>query len=132
MRTAVLIALLLTGLVACNNQPPPAGDQNLPVNQAAVVGLDDDAVGLCRRDDAGNLIVRFNNTGELAANSQPEVRVTFNVGDTDPVVTQTMPVIPAGGSVDMAFQIPTGCFSADCFFSIQWSNQPAQSGTCIG
>jgi hypothetical protein len=84
----------------------------------------------CRRED-GFLSVVFTNTGSLQSPGNVNVNVTFAT-DPEQTVTVPMPPIPAGGTVEMSFEIPPGCFSPDCSFTIQWSNQPEVGGLCIG
>ena len=87
-------------------------------------------VSYCRREN-GFLSVVFENTGNMASPDTTVVTVSFGTTpQTD--VAQTRPSIPPGGTVEMSYEIPAGCFSPDCRFSIQWSNQPAVAGICIG
>ena len=73
------------------------------------------AEGFCRRDNAGNLIVRVRNQTNFGALTASVTRVTFAVGGP---VSQPTPPIGAGASADVIFPIPAGCFSPDCAFAI--------------
>lgn len=83
----------------------------------------------CLRD-GDFLSVIFANSGGLASTGAVAVDVTFK---TKPPTTLTrqMPAIPSGGRVEMAFPVPSGCFTPDCDFTIQWSNQPPVAGRCF-
>ena len=90
----------------------------------------------CRRKDM-KLIVTIRNQG-TAPSGPSTTRVDFPSGPQ----TQPTPPIPAGGSVDLIFDIPPGCFSPDCSFRItaDWGNVVSESnevnntasGTCLG
>jgi hypothetical protein len=82
----------------------------------------------CQRDDL-NLSVAFRNSGDMSAAPAP-VSVTF--GGVNQTFTQTRPRIPPGGTVEMIYQMPEGCFNPDCGFRIEWSNQPDVDGRCVG
>lgn len=73
------------------------------------------AEGFCRRDNAGNLIVRVRNQTNFGALTASVTRVTFSVGGP---VSRPTPPIGAGASADVIFPIPAGCFSPDCTFAI--------------
>jgi hypothetical protein len=68
----------------------------------------------CRMEGGGRLLrVTVKNQGnENAAASK--TAVTFG---NIPVTVDT-PAIPAGGSVDLLFKVPTNCFQPDCSFNI--------------
>ena len=78
--------------------------------------------------NGNELVVTFANSGEIPSSGSVNVTVDFGVGSA----VLPMPGIQPGGSVDINFPIPNGCFSPDCSFSIKWSNQPPVSGICIG
>ena len=91
----------------------------------------------CNRKD-GKLIVTVRNQGTAAAGPSTTT-VNFSNGVSQ---SQPTPGIAAGGQVDVAFDIPPGCFSPDCGFRITVdsgnvvveSNEGnnTASGTCIG
>jgi hypothetical protein len=95
-------------------------------------------VGFCRRDERGNLLVTVSNQGTSGAG--PSV-TTVDFGSFGTVSMPTPPLAP-GASVDLLFQIPSGCFNPDCEFRIivDANNQVVESnegnnfasGTCIG
>lgn len=84
----------------------------------------------CKRNQ-GSLLVEFRNSGAIDAPGGVDVHVTFCT-NPEVVVTNPMPPIPDNQSVSMPFVIPKGCFSPDCGFAVQWSNQPSVPGLCIG
>jgi CARDB protein len=98
----------------------------------------DPKTGFCRRDDRGNLVVTVKNQGSADAGPSTTT-VVFSSGGT---FSQPTPPIPAGGSVDLLFPVPGGCFDPDCSFRIivdsasqvTESNEGnnTASGTCIG
>ncbi|TVM03591.1 MAG: hypothetical protein CV087_04580 [Candidatus Brocadia sp. WS118] len=73
-----------------------------------------DPSAFCRFEEGGKLLrVSVKNQGnEHAAASK--TTVLFN---DVPVILDT-PAIPAGGSVDLLFKVPSNCFSPDCSFKI--------------
>jgi hypothetical protein len=76
--------------------------------------LGTDPTAFCRIENDGTLLrVTVNNqgTGNAAAS---RTRVVFGSGP----VTLDTPPIPAGGSVDLLFNVPSNCFSPDCSFRI--------------
>ena len=90
----------------------------------------------CRLRD-GKLIVTVRNQGAGAAGAST-TRVDFGSGPQ----SQPTPALPAGGAVDLLFEIPAGCFQPDCHFRIRVDSTDAvaesnegnnaASGTCIG
>jgi CARDB protein len=60
------------------------------------------------------LIVTIRNQGDADAPAST-TRVRFSPGGPTSLST---PAIPAGGSVDLPFLIPTNCFNNDCGFRI--------------
>ena len=102
-----------------------------------LIPLPDPQLGFCRRRD-GKLIVTVKNQGTANAGAST-TRVDFASGSS---ATQPTPPIPAGGSVDLLFDIPPNCFQPDCSFRItvdsgsvvDESNEGnnTASGTCIG
>jgi hypothetical protein len=82
------------------------------VGKPDLVPVPDASGTFCRLRD-GQLVVTVKNQG--TADAGPSVtRVDFSSGS----VSQPTPPIPAGGSVDLLFPIPAGCFQPDCFFRI--------------
>jgi hypothetical protein len=82
----------------------------VPVPQSGIPG----PVGFCRIEQ-GKLVVTIKNQGKRDAPSTT-TRVSFSSGQSS---AQKTPPIPAGGSVDVRFSIPSGCFSPDCGFTIE-------------
>jgi len=75
----------------------------------------------CRIEQSGKeLRVTVKNQGLVDVGSS-KTTVTF---DETPFTLETPPV-PGGGSVDLLFKVPAGCFSPDCSFriSVDSSNQ---------
>lgn len=68
----------------------------------------------CRLEDGGKLL-RVTVTNQSTQNAgASKTMVAFS----NDVVTLDTPPIPAGGSTDLLFHIPPGCFSPDCSFRI--------------
>jgi CARDB len=99
----------------------------------------DSADAFCRMEqDRRELRVTVKNQGNADASAS---RTTVTFGDIP--VTVNTPVIPAGGSVDLLFKVPTNCIGPDCSFKItvDSNNQVNESnnegnnsanGRCIG
>lgn len=83
----------------------------------------------CQRDDL-NLSIAFQNRGDAPSPGNVPVSITF--GGTNETITRQRPSIPPGGTVEMIYPMPEGCFNPDCGFRIAWSNQPSVAGRCIG
>ena len=92
----------------------------------------------CRIEQNGKLLrVTVKNQGTIEASSS---KTTVRFAETP--FTLDTPPIPAGGSVDLLFKVPTDCFSPDCSFtiSVDSSNQAGEAdernnnaiGGCIG
>jgi hypothetical protein len=92
----------------------------------------------CRIEESGKMLrVTVKNQGTIDAGSS---KTTVRFGEK-PFTIDT-PSVPAGGSADLLFKVPAGCFSPDCSFSISVdsSNQVSESdegnnnvtGGCIG
>lgn len=92
----------------------------------------------CRIEQDGKLLrVSVKNQGNADAGPS-KTTVTF----VNKPFTLDTPAIPAGGSVDLLFKVPSGCFSPDCSFKItvDSNNQVNESdeennstnGGCIG
>jgi CARDB len=72
-----------------------------------------DPTAFCRMEPGGKLRVTIKNQGNEDAGAS-KTMVTF--GETQ--VTLDTPAISAGGSVDVLFEVPAGCFRPDCSFRI--------------
>ncbi len=133
MYTLFLISISIFSLVSCSGEVelPNPPTKNAPTDNP-IIGIVPSR-GAPRTDyckiNGNDLVITFANSGGIASSSGTGVTVTFG---SVPIGPQIMPAIQPGASVDMNFQIPNGCFSSDCSFSIQWSNQPIVSGICIG
>jgi hypothetical protein len=123
-----LIALIAAG---CIQRGPDLVPERRPDGQGRE--------GFCWRDENGNLQVRVRNQANEDVFVQTTTEVTFSPGGTQSKDTAPM---PGGSMVDLTFEIPSGCFSADCGFTIKVdagndvaerseSNNTAQ-GICIG
>jgi len=76
--------------------------------------LGTDPSAFCRLEQGGKLLkVSVKNQGNADAGIS---KTTVLFGDIP--VTLDTPPIPAGGSVDLLFKVPTNCFSPDCSFKI--------------
>lgn len=93
---------------------------------------------VCRIEQNGKeLRVTVKNQGPVDAGSS---KTTVTFGET-PFTLETPP-IPGGGTVDLLFKVPAGCFTPDCSFtiSVDSSNQVDEfdernnkaAGGCIG
>jgi subtilase family serine protease len=89
--------------------------------QPDLLPVPDPKFGFCNRDGL-KLIVTIKNQGTANAGAS-STRVDFSNGVSQ---TQPTPAIPAGGTVNVLFDIPPGCFSPDCFFRIT-----ADSGSVV-
>lgn len=78
-----------------------------------LVPVPDENGSFCRRRD-GDLIVTVKNQGSFGAGPS---MTTVDFGSFG-AITMPTPALAAGASVDLAFPIPLGCFSPDCFFRI--------------
>jgi hypothetical protein len=68
----------------------------------------------CRIEQGGKLLrVSVKNQGSADAGASKTTVIFVN----NPITLDT-PAIPVGGSVDLLFQVPSGCFSPDCSFKI--------------
>jgi CARDB protein len=106
------------------------------VGKPDLIPVPDSSGNFCRFQ-GGLFLVTVRNQG--TADAGPSVtKVDFSSG----TVSQPTPPIPAGGSVDVLFVIPPGCFQPDCGFRItvdstgivDESNEAnnTASGVCIG
>lgn len=92
----------------------------------------------CRIEESGRMLrVTVKNQGTIEAGGS---QTTVRFGETP--FTLDTPSIPAGGSVDLLFKVPTACFTPDCSFtmSVDSHNQVGEAdegnnkvtGGCIG
>jgi hypothetical protein len=96
-----------------------------------------DPSSFCRLEQqATKLRVSVKNVG----NEKAPVSKTTVLFGTVPVTLDTPP-IPAGGSIDLLFAIPPGCFQPDCSFTIsvdsggqvsESNENNAVNGNCLG
>ena len=94
--------------------------------------------GFCRRENS-KLTVRVRNQGNQDVFQQFTTTVKFGTGD---VVSATTAPMPAGSFSDVQFDIPIGCFSPDCVFTITVDSNNdideaiesnnTEDGICIG
>ena len=106
----------------------------LPIGRPDLSG----PISFCKTDDNHRLMVTVKNQGNADA-AASTTTVEFNPGGSVSIAT---PAIPAGGTVDLSFTIPSGCFNPDCDFTItvdskndiNESNEGNNSakGICIG
>lgn len=96
--------------------------------------------GFCRSDNQLLLVHVANVGGGDAAPSRAQVAFQTTSGQT--VSMKNVSEVPAGATVPVSFEIPDGCFSHDCNFTIRLDLQNAvqesnesnntADGTCIG
>ncbi len=108
-----------------------------PQGSPDLIPIPDANGNFCKIDRAGKLTVTVKNQGTADAGPS-ETKVVFPNGS----VSVPTPAIPAGGSVNVVVQIPTGCFQPDCGFRITVdstgvvteSNEGnnTASGSCLG
>ncbi len=102
-------------------------------NRGAVVGIVPPFGSLpheyCRFDNQ-NLSIVFHNSGDAPSPGDVPVAITFS--GVNQTITRQRPEIPPGGTVEMIYSVPVGCFNPDCGFRIAWSNQPSVAGHCVG
>ena len=110
--TSIIAATAVAATVAACAPPSPQEPDLIPERRSGSVG----AEGFCRRDDAGNLVVRVRNQTNNDVLVQTVTEVTFPPGQP---VGQPTPPMPGGGFADVAFAIPPGCFNPDCGFTIE-------------
>jgi len=127
--------------ISCKSSQPTVGGDDQVVHPGGnpIIGLVPSSPpsalpfkDYCRRDDRG-FIMLFQNSGEVES-SEIQGTITFS---GSPPIAFVIPKIPAkvgtiNGSKEVIVTIPIDCFSSDCGFTIQWSNQPAINGQCIG
>lgn len=123
------IALFLAG---CNGATAP---DLVPESRIDGTG----AETFCRRDGAGNLVVRVRNESNADVLVQTTTVVEFSPGGPR---TGTTAAMPGGSFAEVTFPIPPECFNADCDFTITVDSDEAvdeadednnmADGICIG
>ena len=110
--------------------------QGVPIKKGGIVDLvpvrrpgSTGAEGYCRRDGAGNLLVRIKNLG-IGASNNGVARVTFQFRQGGTVVVAPRDAaygsIVGGGTAFVAVPIPGGCFDSDCDFAIDVTGSTGQ------
>ena len=143
MRFSIVVPIIFSitvvvTLSGCAGGDDASGQADLiPVPQ--IFSFDPPNFSFCKLDSEGKLVVTVRNQGDAQAPTS-KVLVTFSPGGPSP--KQDTGPISASDSVDLAFDIPAGCFTADCAFTISVNddNQVDESedgnntasGTCIG
>ena len=123
------VALFLAG---CNGATAP---DLVPESRTDGMG----AETFCRKDDAGNLVVRVRNQSNADVLVQTTTVVVFSPGGPRTGTTASM---PGGSFADVTLPIPAECFNADCDFTITVDSDEAvdeadednnmADGICIG
>ena len=123
------VALFLAG---CNGATAP---DLVPESRTDGMG----AETFCRRDDAGNLVVRVRNQSNADVLVQTTTVVVFSPGGPRTGTTASM---PGGSFADVTLPIPAECFNADCDFTITVDSDEAvdesdednntADGICVG
>lgn len=106
---AIVLAIVAVSLAGASCDG--VGADLVPERRAGSEG----AEGYCRRDDSGNLVVRVRNQANPDAIQQSTTIVDFGSYGVRSVTT---PAIAGGSFADVSVEIPSGCFDADCEFSI--------------
>ena len=89
------------------------------------------AVDYCKRDDS-DLLVQFQNVGDMAGGGTVDVIVSFETSGGQVNVTQPRGPLEIDEIQTLRFEIPGQCFNPDCEFAVQWANANAVGGRCIG
>ena len=100
-----------------------------------------DPSAFCRFEGNGNLLrVTIKNQGNADAGPS-KTKVTYSNANGTAFTLDTPP-IPAGGTVDLLFRVPSDCFSPDCSFKITVDSENqvdelnkqnnSKNGGCIG
>ncbi len=100
-----------------------------------------DPSAFCRFEGNGNLLrVTIKNQGNADAGAS-KTKVTYSNANSTAFTLDTPP-IPAGGTVDLIFRVPSDCFSPDCSFKITVDSENqvdelnkqnnSKNGGCIG
>jgi hypothetical protein len=95
--------------------PSPDNDQQTPDLVPERKSGSSGAIGFCRQDAEGDLIVRVRNQTNIPALKQTTTRVLFSPGG---LREQQTPPIIGGAATDVSFVIPASCFNPDCDFTI--------------
>lgn len=127
LKNVTLAAALPLALAACVTVT------EVPAKIAAVqlVPANGLATDYCVRRTQGALNVldvTFANNGTAEYLGGDPVSVRFERA----VSRGTIPAIPKGKTVTLAFPLPAACFDPNCDFVIEYSNQPPVAGTCLG
>lgn len=69
----------------------------------------------CRRNEAGDIVVRVRNQSNQPVLTTTTTRVVFSLQD---ILSAETPPMPGGSFADVTFAIPSGCFSPDCSFTL--------------
>lgn len=98
------LGMAVMGLAACERTSDTAKVEIVPPRGS-------EPVAYCKRDNL-DLTVTFASTGNRPSIPGMEVKVTFF---TDPATfeTQQLLSVPPGQTADLAFTIPSACFSPD-------------------
>jgi hypothetical protein len=132
---AVAVLLAACGGGAGGGAAGPA--DLVPIPQ--ISSFDPPFFNFCRIEDGERLLVTVRNqgSGDAAAST---TTVQFDSGP--PVSKPTSALSGSGGFSDLTFDIPAGCFNADCGFTITVDSgnvvsessetNNSASGTCIG
>ncbi|CAB5105027.1 hypothetical protein D3OALGA1CA_1672 [Olavius algarvensis associated proteobacterium Delta 3] len=111
----IFVAALLLLTCAGPGTPPSnlrVGADLVPVPK--IFSFDPVSISLCNRDAGGKLIVPVRNQGTSRARGTSTRVVFFGLGAR----FETTDSIPAGGTVNVLFQMPAGCFNPDCDFRV--------------
>ena len=109
---------------------PPVNPSTAKVRVIPVTGTGSRPADYCRLQGT-NLVVRLKNVGGVPAPRQA-VTVTFPTTTGPRSRTVRSSVIRPGGTVDLAFRIPSNISSGDWRFTIGRANRPTIAGGCIG
>lgn len=132
----VAIVGILT-ITACSGAPDPIVNPS----PGPATGPSNPVIGIFPSNGSPNdycnisgdkLFVNFTNTGDIESKGGTMVTVTFQTQPPTLPVPGEIPALPPGGIGGPNFTIPNSCFTADCSFTIKWSNQPVVKGKCIG
>lgn len=129
---AFVLAAIVLFLAGCNGATAP---DLVPESKIDITG----AETFCRRDGAGNLVVRVRNESNADVLVQMTTVVEFSPGGPR---TGTTAAMPGGSFTDVTFPIPPECFNADCDFTVTVDSDEAvdeesednnmADGICIG
>ena len=93
-------------------------ERETPLREIADIISVPDATGdFCNRNDSGQLVVTVRNQGNKEAPASTTT-VRFFLTGSSPSFDMTTPPLGKNEAVDLDFDIPAGCFNADCDFEI--------------